>query len=102
MKNLIPLIYLLLILSCSQHIEKNNAASTIISQPFAVEDDDWKFEGTANLLFVPENRLDPNSRMIALHFFWFPAKEKTELPPVAFLGAGPGEPYSYDVFFKMV
>ncbi|MEM9051060.1 MAG: alpha/beta hydrolase [Bacteroidota bacterium] len=72
---------------------------THISQPVVIEDDDWRFEGTENIILVPENRNEENSRLISLHYFHFPAKEQSNLPPVAFLGAGPGEPYSYDVFF---
>lgn len=86
--------------SCQPNPDSTVKHFGFIAQPFVVEDDDWSFEGTANLLFVPENRLDPASRMIALHFIHFPAKEKSNLPPVAFLGAGPGEPYSYQVFFE--
>ncbi len=103
MKNLILFPSLLLALYCSafaQQFAPNPISETsVISQPVVIEDDDWRFEGTQNLIFVPENRLDPNSRKIALHFFRFPAREKSNLPPVAFLGAGPGEPYSVEVFF---
>ncbi len=72
----------------------------VYTQPLLVADDDWQFEGREHLAFVPENRLDPDSRMIALSFLTFPVKEPSLLPPVAFLGAGPGEPYSAKVFFK--
>lgn len=72
----------------------------IYTQPLVVADDDWLFSGTEHLAFVPENRLDPTSRMIALSFITFPAKESSSLSPVAFLGAGPGEPYSAEVFFQ--
>lgn len=71
-----------------------------LSQPITIEDDDWRFDGTENILLVSENRNQENSRDIALHFFKFPAREKSNLPPVVFLGAGPGEPYSADVFYK--
>jgi pimeloyl-ACP methyl ester carboxylesterase len=95
----LPLV-LLILLSCNTKPEISNSENSLISQPVLIEDDDWSFEGTENLIFVPENRNDPNSREIAIHFFRFPAKEKSELPPVIFLGAGPGEPYSIDVFYK--
>jgi pimeloyl-ACP methyl ester carboxylesterase len=100
MKKIIPTLALLLLLACNKNPENSNRDNSILSQPVLIEDDDWKFEGTENLIFVPENRNDPNSREIAIHFFRFPAKEKSELPPVVFLGAGPGEPYSVDVFYK--
>ncbi|MBX2816852.1 MAG: alpha/beta hydrolase [Saprospiraceae bacterium] len=71
-----------------------------VSQPFRVADDDWIFEGTQNLLLVPENRNDPESRMIALHYIHLPALQPSHLPPVVFLGAGPGETYSAEVFYQ--
>ncbi|MEM6628339.1 MAG: alpha/beta fold hydrolase [Bacteroidota bacterium] len=74
-------------------------SAEIISQPVVIEDDDWRFEGTENLMFVPENRNKADSRKIALHFFRFPAREKSTLAPVVFLGAGPGEPYAVEVFY---
>jgi len=52
------------------------------------------------MIFVPENRLNPKSRDIGLTFLTFPAKVSSDLPPVVFLGAGPGEPYSADVFYE--
>ena len=74
-----------------QHIE-------ILTQPVTIQDDDWAYHGTENLILLPENRNNKNSRSIGLHFFKFPAKEKSNLAPVFFLAAGPGEPYAVDVF----
>ena len=91
---------IIIILSCNKNSETSNLNPLILSQPVLIEDDDWKFEGTQNLILVPENRNEPESRKIALQFFKFPAKNKSSLAPVVFLGAGPGEPYSVDVFFK--
>lgn len=71
----------------------------IISQPVSIIEEGQNFSGTENILFVPENRSNPGSREIGLHFFHFPAKEKTNLPPVVFLGAGPGEPYAIEHFY---
>ncbi|MEO1449724.1 MAG: alpha/beta fold hydrolase [Bacteroidota bacterium] len=71
-----------------------------LSQPVHINEEGHDFRGTENLLMVPENRNDPNSRLIALHFFHFPAKEKSTLAPVAFLGAGPGEPYAVKHFYE--
>jgi pimeloyl-ACP methyl ester carboxylesterase len=43
------------------------------------------------LLFAPENRLDPDSRLIAVHFVRFPAREATDgRAPVFLLPGGPG------------
>ncbi len=72
----------------------------VYSQPLHVADDEWSFTGSQHMIFVPENRLNPKSRDIGLTFLTFPAKVSSDLPPVVFLGAGPGEPYSADVFYE--
>ncbi len=103
MKNILLYSFVLLLLACKQNSNEGSKLSLdkfVISQPVHVADDDWSFRGTENMLFVPENRNDPNSRKIPLHFFRFPAKDTATLPPVVFLGAGPGEPYSTEVFYK--
>ena len=92
--------FLLLVLFGHSQSDYDKLKNVIISQPFIAQDNDWKFEGTQNILFVPENRNDPNSRLITLHFFKFPAKSSSNLPPVAFLGAGPGEPYDTHAFYN--
>jgi pimeloyl-ACP methyl ester carboxylesterase len=97
MKQVILISVLLLSFSCTT---KTKEATLIISQPLYVADDDWEFQGTENMIFVPENRNDPLSRKIPLHFIKLPAKKTSTLPPVVFLGAGPGEPYSTTVFYK--
>ncbi|MEN0005314.1 MAG: alpha/beta fold hydrolase [Bacteroidota bacterium] len=101
MKKLIilPIAFLLLLSNAlSQGIDPKEP--TVLSQPVLIADDDWKFEGTEHMMLLPENRDDPASRLIPVHFFRFPALEKSDLPPVVFLGAGPGEPYSTEVFFQ--
>lgn len=97
MKQVFLVTALLLALSCKT---KEKETAMFISQPIYVADDDWEFEGTENMIFVPENRNNPKSRKIPLHFMRFPAKKASTLPPVVFLGAGPGEPYSTAVFYK--
>ena len=77
----------------------NQQPPTQLSQPVLIADDGWSFSGTQNILLVPENRSDPDSRKIALHYFRFPAQNPSGRPPAVFLGAGPGEPYSTEVFF---
>ena len=94
------LVIFLSLSACGSSQDEASDKTFIYTQPLVVADDDWQFVGTEHLAFVPENRLDPKSRMIALSFLTFPAKEPSSLPPVAFLGAGPGEPYSAEVFFK--
>ncbi len=84
--------------TCDTPSEQAKALNSV-SQPVLIKGEGWEFKGTENLIFVPENRRDPASRHLALHYFHFPAREKSDLPPVAFLGAGPGEPYSVRVFY---
>ncbi len=67
MKKYILTLVLIIILSCNKNSETSNLNPLILSQPVLIEDDDWKFEGTQNLILVPENRKDPESRKIALH-----------------------------------
>lgn len=62
----------------------------IISQPLQIESEAFEFLGTENLILLPENRSDPNSRKIAIHFLHFPAQIRDSLPPVFFLPGGPG------------
>ncbi|MEO1653073.1 MAG: alpha/beta hydrolase [Bacteroidota bacterium] len=100
MKKRIFILTIISLLSSQVKVRAFQQEPIILSQPVIIEEDDWKFEGTENLILLPENRNDPQSRPIALHFFRFPAREKSGLDPVAFLPAGPGEPYSVDVFFK--
>ena len=40
----------------------NKGKLNIISHPFEVTEADWYFKGTTNLLFVSENRSNPQSR----------------------------------------
>lgn len=74
--------------------------ATCISQAVYIQEEDIEFTGTENILLVPENRQRADSRQIGLHFLHFPAKEPSNLPPVVFLGAGPGEPYSTRHFYQ--
>ncbi|MEM6415462.1 MAG: alpha/beta hydrolase [Pseudomonadota bacterium] len=49
------------------------------------------------LIFVPENRNNPNSRTIAVHFIRFPAAQKSakSTPPVFMYPGGPGEDLNF-------
>jgi len=100
MKKIFWSIVVLILISCNEKQADSTSDPMMLSQPIVVEDDAWRFEGTQHLIFVPENRNEPTSRIIAVQFLEFPAREKSNLPPVVFLGAGPGEPYSVDVFHK--
>ena len=39
---------------------------------------------------VPENRVDPESRMIEIHYALIPSKNESDRPPIVFLQGGPG------------
>lgn len=102
MKKSILILLTLVFISCTvmNTTPSKNQEQRIISQPVSITEEGHDFHGTENILFVPENRSNPKSRDIGLHFFHFPAKEKSDLPPIAFLGAGPGEPYDIERFYK--
>ncbi len=98
MKNIIIITVHLLVMGCAvKHPTKPSSQFSnhqlILSQPITISTEQAVFHGSENLLQVPENRNEPSGRLLALHFFRFEAKQKTDLPPVIFLGAGPGEPY---------
>lgn len=99
MKHAITL-FLMLTTLAGMASHQDQPAPICLSQPIHITADGHDFRGTENLLMVPENRNEPDSRMIALHFFHFPAKEASGLAPVAFLGAGPGEPYAVKHFYE--
>lgn len=95
MKNIILICGSFLIVifaSCSFSNKKNTEDSfTLISNPIEIKEGNHiDFKGNENLIFVAENRSKADSRKIGVHFFHFPAKEKTNLPPVFYLPSGPG------------
>ena len=47
--------------------------------------------GERGFLFVPENRSDENSRLIAVSFLRFPSTSEDPGPPVFWLSGGPGD-----------
>jgi len=64
--------------------------TTVISNPLYLGHG-LDLKGTENLILVPENRSNPESRLITVHFMKLDAKEKTNLPPVFYFRGGPGE-----------
>jgi len=56
--------------------------------------------GEEGFIFVPENRAAKNSRMINVHFYRFPAVEKSDLAPVMILPGGPGGSFTYRNFYS--
>jgi pimeloyl-ACP methyl ester carboxylesterase len=47
-------------------------------------------EALEGSFMVPENRTDPNSRMLTLHYVKFPATTPKAGPPIIYLAGGPG------------
>ncbi|MEL6194044.1 MAG: alpha/beta hydrolase [Bacteroidota bacterium] len=74
--------------------------STVYTQPLLLDGEGLDMVGTENLMFVPENRNKPDSRLIGVHFFRLPAKEKATLPPVFYLPGGPGGRYDVRYFYE--
>ncbi len=72
----------------------------VISNPIHLNAEGLDFLGSENLIFVPENRKAPQSRMIAVQFYRFPAREQSDLPPVFYLPGGPGGLYSDRYFYQ--
>ena len=62
--------------------------TTVYSHPLLLDGEGLDMVGTENLMFVPENRHKPDSRLIGVHFFRLPAKGESTLPPVFYLPGG--------------
>lgn len=94
MKKLIYILGILLLTSVSYSFfykTKAYTPLTMVSNAIKIEEGNHiNFVGNENLIFVPENRNHSDSRKIGVHFFHFPAKEKSDLPPVFYLPSGPG------------
>lgn len=110
MKLSLPITLLLVFLSCtskSQPAQTNPdlrvayAPAQLISQPVSIDGEEGlDFKGTENLILVPENRNNPQSRMISVHFFHFPAREQASRAPVFYLPGGPGGSYARKHFYE--
>jgi len=85
-------------LTCTAQVV--NQAELVASQPVNITDEGFDFTGTSNLVRIPENRSNSSSRDIVIQYFHFKAKEESNLSPVFFLGAGPGEPYNIKAFYN--
>lgn len=76
------------IISCKN---SNNKTFTVISNPIDIyEENVVDLVGTENIIYLPENRSNPETRTTGVHYFRFPAKTKTDLAPVFYLPSGPG------------
>ncbi|OJJ21731.1 hypothetical protein BKI52_14615 [marine bacterium AO1-C] len=57
-------------------------------------------EGSDNLMMLPENRLNPTSRKIGVHFMRLKAQQPSNLPPIFYLRGGPGEAAYPEEFYR--
>ncbi len=73
---------------------------TVHLSPLEITREGLDFRGSQGFLFVPENRAVPDSRTIAVHFMFFPAKEESGLGPVFYLPGGPGDYYDERRFYE--
>ncbi|MGH1362209.1 MAG: alpha/beta fold hydrolase [Calditrichia bacterium] len=73
---------------------------TVLLNPIEFMREGVNLVGEEGFIFVPENRTVENSRVISVHFYRFPAVEKSGLAPVFILPGGPGGSYTYRNFYK--
>ncbi|MEM6803531.1 MAG: alpha/beta fold hydrolase, partial [Bacteroidota bacterium] len=102
-KILISLIYTSIsIIACNlagaQDYWQPSQKAATVSQPIHILEETFEFIGTENLILLPENRENPQSREIAIHFLHFPAKIADSLAPVFFLPGGPGAFFTIEDF----
>ena len=95
--NYIVALFFLISLCCFGQ-KKNNDKPIVIANDFEYKDDYVHFTGTDNLIFLPENRLDKDSRKIGIQFFRVKAKNDKGLPPVLYLPGGPTGVFVHSMF----
>lgn len=71
-----------------QEITNQTSVGTTLVQTLNIQD---RLQGEEGFILVPENRKNSASRLITVHYFRFPARQPTGLPPVFFLPGGPGQ-----------
>jgi pimeloyl-ACP methyl ester carboxylesterase len=72
-------------------VPENAVAGRITSKPCVYEKDDKVFAAECGFIFVPENRLKPESRLIALPYQRIIAQTKNPAEPLFALTGGPGK-----------
>ncbi|MEM8584951.1 MAG: alpha/beta fold hydrolase [Bacteroidota bacterium] len=72
----------------------------VSTQPITLQDDNFSLRGEEGIMLVQENRNNPASRLISVHFFRFYAKNDRSLPPVFYLPGGPGSDFERWEFFE--
>lgn len=79
--------------ACGQAAAPQPAFGTTLIEPCEIQ---GRLKGHQGLLIVPENRRDADSRAITVHYFHFPKRHASALPPVFVLPGGPGDFISAD------
>lgn len=73
--------------------EPKRPGEIVLEKRTALVPDGKPIEFELGTLYVPENRSDPQSRVIGVGFARFPALEKTDVPPTFHLPGGPGSSF---------
>jgi len=81
-------------LVASSPLLAQDAGDLEIEERAVLMQDGEEFEYEVGTVFVPENRSDPNSRVIGVGFAWLPSSDPdTGAPPIFLLPGGPGFSY---------
>ncbi|MBE3123569.1 MAG: alpha/beta fold hydrolase, partial [Planctomycetes bacterium] len=73
------------------------APGTVHTMPFVIAGSTGAaLTGEEGLLFVPENRAKPSSRIISVHYLRIPGTNPVRRPPIFLLPGGPGGYYARD------
>ena len=75
--------------ACALEASEPNAPTNETAITFEAASGDTA-EAQRGFLMVPENRSDPESRMIRLEYVRFPATGETAGAPIVYLAGGPG------------
>ncbi|MBL8264791.1 alpha/beta fold hydrolase [Steroidobacter sp.] len=87
-----------LVLGAAAQAAPRNVGSYVVTPDVVTSASGKKFEIERGLVFVPENRNNPNSRTIAVHFVRLPALTKNsdaKHPPIFMLPGGPGSEFNF-------
>jgi len=71
-------------------VPAGSKAGDLVLEPCMYEADDIEYAADCGTLFVPENRNDPNSRLIALPVINVHATGNNPIEPIFWLAGGPG------------
>jgi len=82
---------IILFLGCSEATAAPNLHSIYTNEKqITFENDGLKVKAYEGKINVPENRSNPNSRLIPINYIRFPSTGTTSSPPIIYLSGGPG------------